>query len=264
MAGCEKSLNIKNKKKVYVFASDICIGSPQVLLFFVNEKDLLYAYRQYVIKEDIDHSFVWKKSEDEFFVLWKNQSGPIEFCGSGAYALASEIRECEGDCVVRIVSHKVNLRLEKKGQNVFLAMHGKLPLQVEGVGEYKLYTYPRTGIYLLQVTSKSELIENKWIGDHIEEIADKDVHCLCVFYWDEKKAVGHLRYFTPRYGRDEDHVTGSIHQFLTPLVASLYKKPEQEWFQHSGNGGFLYSYQKDDQILITENGIGSYLSTARI
>ena len=71
--------------------------------------------------------------------------------------------------------------------------------------------------------SKEELSNTGKLKEKEDEFQDIDVHSTCIFYIDSPNS-GELRYFVPRYGRDEDYVTGSVQSTLTPLVAKKIKQ----------------------------------------
>jgi len=63
------------------------------------------------------------------------------------------------------------------------------------------------------------------------------------------------RFFAPRYGINEDPVTGSAHTTLTPFWATRLKKTKLEALQLSKRGGRLTCEVKGDRILISGNAV---------
>jgi predicted PhzF superfamily epimerase YddE/YHI9 len=108
-----------------------------------------------------------------------------------------------------------------------------------------------TGIYLLHVNTPVESINYPWLVAYLEKKQLKNAHGFCVFGWQKENNIGKLRYFVPWYGRIEDHVTGSIHQYLTPLVAELFAVKEQSWTQLSALGGRITTRSENTRVLLS-------------
>ena len=107
------------------------------------------------------------------------------------------------------------------------------------------------GIYLLHLQDENLLQSDRWIETYLKQQALAGIHAFCAFVWDDESGRGVLRYFVPWHGRDEDYVTGSIHQYLTPLVNELYKKKEQIWTQLSASGGRIESACLNGQVRLS-------------
>jgi predicted PhzF superfamily epimerase YddE/YHI9 len=58
------------------------------------------------------------------------------------------------------------------------------------------------------------------------------------------------RYFCPKYGINEDPVTGSAHTTLIPYWADKLNKTSMIAKQISNRGGILYCTNLDDRVLI--------------
>ena len=63
------------------------------------------------------------------------------------------------------------------------------------------------------------------------------------------------RYFCPKYGIDEDPVTGSAHTTLIPYWADKLNKSSLTAKQLSKRGGELYCQNLENRVLIGGNAV---------
>ena len=63
------------------------------------------------------------------------------------------------------------------------------------------------------------------------------------------------RFFVPKYGIEEDPVTGSSHTQLTPYWSERLGKSKLQAKQISARGGVLLCEQKDNRVLISGSAI---------
>lgn len=233
---------------VHAFCSDKDPGSPQYLHLYASYEEMLSSYEQANVNDEWDHSHLYIK-EDNVHIRWKNKKGPIYFCGSGAYAAICFLIEKNKLKKLTLISNdqKFSVKQEHQIQLEIPSYHSEHLLERE---EGNLFHHSKSGIYLFQVRNENDLLNE----DLIKELKDQpEIHGLCVYYWDREKKEGALRYFVPWHGRDEDYVTGSIHQYLTPLVAGLWDAPHQRWRQMSSSPGILNSTFDDKKVNISGN-----------
>jgi predicted PhzF superfamily epimerase YddE/YHI9 len=214
-------------------------GSKQFLHLFENASDKDLALLNIDIKDEYDHSFVYLNNATAH-VTWRNKAGVIQFCGSGAYATAwyfclkrnMNTLTIKNDyhCLTASVNDNQNLMLKISKRNTGFFKEEKT---------YRIFTEKNSGVYLIEffdiekVTSVSFDQLYEMIGNQ------EDIHSVCVFYWDKKQARGYLNYYTPRYGRNQDYVTGSIHQYLAGLLQEREGAQNQYWTQLSSSPGEL-------------------------
>ena len=129
---------------------------------------------------------------------------------------------------------------------------GRCPILKFNSWDRIIYFNTDSGLFFLSLKNPDEIKDNILLKSYQMYIAERfagDVHGFCAFYW--YGAAGHLRYFTPWHGREEDYVTGSVHQNLTPLVHSLYNAEEQTWIQLSSSKGQVRSVYLDGKVSIS-------------
>jgi hypothetical protein len=239
-----------NEVLINVFQDDLLLGSPQIMHFFESELELETKFDKYQVENEIDHSFIFFNSPNSAIVKWKNKAGNIQFCGSAAYGISWLVSQFFGAKEFKLYSEKNELSSSTKNGSVYLEIPSILPEALKERDRGNLFLDSESGIYLFQALEESLLLDDQWIKNFLKDDQLLGAHGFCLFFWDKKKNTGKLRYFTPWHGRDEDYVTGSIHQYLTPLVHQLYGQSDQSWEQISKNGGRLTSSIKDQVVLL--------------
>lgn len=236
---------------VNTFCFDSHLGSKQYLHFFKDKSQLQSEFSRYSVNDEYDHSFIYIENSGLAQVLWKNKAGQIQFCGSGAYALAWIMGEVCQLSLFQIHSDFMKLNGRHCPENTLLEFEAKIPDSSVQFMSRKIYFNMNSGLFFLSLNSPDEIQDDELLRNYqlyITERFAKNVHGFCAFYWSGEE--GQLRYFTPWHGRDEDYVTGSIHQNLTPLVHSLFKAEEQTWIQVSSSKGQLRSVYLDNKVSI--------------
>lgn len=250
---------------VNTFCIDSHFGSKQYLHFFKDKSQLQSRFSSYSVNDEYDHSFIYIENPGLAQVLWKNKAGQIQFCGSGAYALAWIVGGVCQLTLFQIHSEFIKLNSRHYAENTLLEFEAKMPDSSFQFMSRKIYFNMDSGLFFLSLNSPDEIQDDKLLRNYqlyITERFANNVHGFCAFYWSGEE--GHLRYFTPWHGRDEDYVTGSIHQNLTPLVHSLYNAEEQTWIQISSSKGQLHSVYLDGKVSIKgECTIESYEALER-
>lgn len=219
---------------VNAFCSEQLLGSTQYLRFFDNLDDLNQDFNNYKIQDEFDHSFIYYDSNSKSLkAYWKNKSGPIQFCGSAAFALCwllnfSKIQK------ININSKFIESYFLKEETDFYLKFLAKEIIFLKESSLGKLYVNKDSGIFFLE--GQEKMLKKPWsfFNDFIKQEKLINIHGFCVFCFNRDKELGKLRYFVPWHGRDEDSVTGSIHQYLTNFIGG------DNW-QHWKQKGELYS-----------------------
>lgn len=245
---CLVKLNNTNPYRVETFYSDHFLGSPQFLYFCENETELEQKYLHLKVEDDFDHGLFYLSGQ-KAFAAWKNKKGPVEFCGSGAFALAWLVHELFGNYHLEILTKSVTLKARMGRGKVELSLPVHRPEKIIEHDSVEVFTYENSGIYFIRDADNANLKNKSW-EDYVHLLEGKEIKGIGLFQWDNGLALGKVRYFTPWFGRDEDHVTGSIHQYLTPLVDHYFFQGRQLWTQMSARGGVVKSKLMGDQVIL--------------
>ena len=228
-------------KAVYIraFCGGHHPGSVQVIHLFHTKNDAQAAAYQSQITDEFDHAFVYISLPNTAWITCRNKAGEIQFCGSGAYALAWLMLNDGTSTNAYIHSDYHVLTAQFNNKHCYLTIPNIHPQQMNVLGYEHMFVDMQSGIYLLKLTYLPQLADTLWLQSQIQRLNQHDIHGFCAFYWDRNLNQGQLRYFVPWHGRDEDYVTGSIQQYLTPLVHQLYGVKTQHWQQVSSSSGSL-------------------------
>ena len=225
---------------VRVFHTDTGPGAVQLIRLFQTRSHRDRAFRQARITHDCDYSFVHVESPGQISVRWKNKAGPITFCGSGAYAVAGLLFRLFRIRRMTIKGGRYRYGARRDSKSFWLSMPRRRMTLLQTTEDARLFYQPQNGILILEFSTSSQVRDTSKIRRYIQRL-DIELHGVCAFSFNRRSRQGVLRYFVPWHGRDEDYVTGSIHQWLTPLVYRIHRVCRQTWTQLSGSLGRLVS-----------------------
>jgi predicted PhzF superfamily epimerase YddE/YHI9 len=231
------------------FISDSSMGSPQHLHLFADEKTMTSEFISNQVKDEYDHSFIYY-GDDHILVRWKNKAGEIHLCGSAAYAIAWYYLTNSNEKNILIRTKNLKLHAKTVDDKVILEVPIKVPSLSLEHANYSVFCDHDSGIYFVQLRYLQELKDVNFKHLCTLTKSSGEIHGLCAFFWNNTTDEGHLRYFTPWHGRAEDYVTGSIHQYLSPLVKKIFNVSPQSWTQHSQSQGQLNSLVSKDCVAL--------------
>jgi hypothetical protein len=236
---------------VSAFCGDGMSGSPQFLHLYTEYDAMIAAFVQQNIVDEFDHSFAYFESAERAIVYWKNKAGAIQFCGSAAYGL-SWLAITQFDApALQITSRHISTTAAFNQGCVTMSIPSQKTQHLFTDSDGALFFNSESGVYLLNTPLSIELINYSWLLSYLSDKQLKNAHGFCIFSWRPQRGSGEVRYFVPWYGRIEDHVTGSIHQYLTPLVYELFSVKEQIWVQMSAMRGTLYSRYDNAKVFLS-------------
>ena len=244
-----------NTVSIRTFCTEIQPGSLQIIHLYNAKAAALIAAERSEVMDDFDHAFVYLNASNRAWVKWRNKAGEIQLCGSGAYALAWMMLKDKQGFQVEINSDNHTLVATSEQNKLCLTLPNIHPVEIYFLDDERMFVDKMSGIYLLELTSSNKLEDTQWLNSmmNMNRLSELGIHGFCAFHWDKKTNTGMLRYFVPWHGRDEDYVTGSIHQYLTPLIYDLYGVDTQEWYQCSSSHGTLTSVYQAEYVQISGN-----------
>lgn len=201
--------------------------------------------------DEFDHSYVYLQDERTLLTKWRNKACFIQCCGSGAYACAWLYHRNTGSREFKVIGEHVTLECQVVGGKLELKLPQTLPLPIEDILNMPVFMDETSGILFVQLASKQAVQNGHWLQNENPKNFLGNASALCIFAWDQPRGEGVVRYFTPRFGRDEDYVTGSVHRYLTPLVHNLFGATQQRWNQLSSHPGCLNSRLENNCVYIS-------------
>lgn len=224
------------------FFSESCQGDVHFIHQVFKKEDFL---KKYHFTDEYDHSVIYRQGT-EVYVRWFNHRGEFQFCGTGAF------------CIGHLLEEKgLELKIKGKFKSATFCQ-GKLSfLEKIVLPRREKLIFPKrkhffnleNQVHLIEV-SPEELRDFKLTQEVEEKYEEQKAGALVLFNFSLEKKRGLVRYFTPWYGRREDIVTGSVHQYLTPLVNQLYQVEFQQWEQCSEKGGLLQTEYRQGHVFL--------------
>ena len=214
-------------------------------------------------------AFVLKKDEGSWAIRWFTPVDEVELCGHATLAAAHVLFNHEG------VSATTKLIFEANKHTLKVAYEGKL----------LVLDFPMDKIHQIDFTDELDCFNLKpkeaWRGTeeyilvYDNQAQIKNAICdlkkatlidLCGFIITAPGASNTdfdfvSRYFSPKYGIDEDPVTGSAHTLLVPYWQKVLGKNEFKAYQMSARGGVLHCRALGDRALGDRVKIGGYATT---
>jgi PhzF family phenazine biosynthesis protein len=180
---------------------------------------------------------------DGFHLRWFTPKTEVDLCGhatlASAYVLFNLLGYSENR--IRFETRSGDLFVIRRGNELELDFPSKVPVKcdtpdllIEALGMEPLELYSNED-YVALLSSEQEV---RSIAPDFKTMCDIDTRGIIVTAPGDKVDFV-SRFFAPKYGIDEDPVTGSAHCVLTPFWAERLGKNELTARQVSARGGDL-------------------------
>lgn len=234
--------------EVKVFSSN---NSPGISQFLYPVTKFELENLKPKVLDDYDHSYFYYDAKTfSAKVRWFNKNGEIQLCGSGAYAVAKYLLQKFSANKVHLITCQNNLSAYSKNSLTHLVLPLIVYDKVEKVFGASVYSYEERGLYFFHLKEKDLLVNVNW-QDYYEKLGSPhNIHGIGFFCLEKDK--GWVRYFVPWHGREEDYVTGSIHQYLGIIASRQLNLDLIHWQQLSTSPGELKVEVLQSQAIITE------------
>lgn len=196
---------------------------------------------------------------DEFDIRWFTPSKEVELCGHAtlacAHVLFSHKKHPSNVCIFN-TRHRGKLIVERTAEYLIMDFPADPPQKV--VGEMGLTLSQtldlpikdiRRGLDDFLVVVEDPEIITEYQPD-FRTIAELDARGLIISSATDTKYDFISRCFFPRFGIDEDPVTGSAHTLLTPYWSEQLGKKKLMARQASGRTGEITCEMKDNRVLL--------------
>jgi len=193
---------------------------------------------------------------DPMEIRWFTPVAEVDLCGHATLAAAHAL----------FAHEKVQAR-----ELIFQSRRGTLKVAYEG--DLLVLDFPRDHIYPVDFTDQLDCFPEKPVATlrgteeyllvfeteaqiaqavcNLEKAAQIDLCGFIITAPSSREGVDFVsRYFSPKYGIDEDPVTGSAHTLLVPYWQSVMGKDTFHAMQISKRGGTLYCRAEGDRIKI--------------
>ncbi len=233
--------------QVDAFADEPFQGNPACVCLMDRQKP--DSWLQSVASEMnlSETAFVWP-TDELFHLRWFTPVAEVELCGHATLAashvlwLAGRL-DAKQAAVFQSLSGKLTAR--KIGDRIEMDFPSNRPVEVsapDGMLESLGIVNPvfvgfGASDVVVQVESESIV---KQLQPDFRALRNVDVRGVAVTAVSESREFDFVsRFFAPRFGIDEDPVTGSAHTMLAPYWSEILGKTELRAFQASTRGGCI-------------------------
>ncbi len=192
------------------------------------------------------------KNKDRYDIRWFTPKKEVTLCGhatlAAAYIIFNYLEIDSNSIVFDSVSGILNVNKE----DTLISL--SLPASMPELGENNPLFNVALGIAPLKILQKNDYIliyENEEVIKNIkpdfEALKNLDLRGVCISAKGEKSDFVY-RFFTPKYGINEDNITGSVCSQLVPFWAKIYGKNSLKAIQLSKRGGEILCQLDSDNV----------------
>lgn len=243
---------------VDAFTDKIFMGNPAavcVLESFPSEEIMQSIAAENNLSET---AFVFKEN-DRYHIRWFTPKSEIDFCGHATLATAfvlfnfySQDADTLNLCgqIGEFTVHKTGELIKMEFPAYKLEHIEITDMMIEALGTIPLAAYKDRDI-LFVLRDEDEVYD---LQPDMELISKLDGACVAVTAKGrEYDCVS--RVFAPRYGMNEDPVTGSTHCMIAPYWSRRLNKTNITAFQASSRTGILYCESVGDKVIISGKAV---------
>ena len=243
--GSSRSRTSGSKTKLYqidAFTDKVFAGNPAAvcpLESWLPDK----VMQSIAIENNLSETAFFIPAQDGYQLRWFTPMTEVDLCGhatlASAYVLFN-LLDFAGDRI-RFQTRSGDLFVERHGRELVMDFPSKMPVKcdtpellVEALGVEPLELYFNED-YVVLLSSEQEV---KTVSPDFKIMSEIDTRGIIITSAGE--TVDFVsRFFAPRFGIDEDPVTGSAHCVLTPFWAERLGKDALTARQISSRGGDL-------------------------
>ncbi|WP_294412587.1 PhzF family phenazine biosynthesis isomerase [uncultured Ruminococcus sp.] len=203
-------------------------------------------------------AFVVKENE-RYHIRWFTPKSEIDFCGHATLAAAFVLFNyyAQDADSLNLYGQIGEFTVRRSGELIrmefpaYKLKHIEITeIMIEALGTIPLAAYKDRDI-LFVLRDEDEVRD---LQPDMELISKLDGACVAVTAKGrEYDCVS--RVFAPRYGMNEDPVTGSTHCMIAPYWSRRLDKPEITAFQASDRTGILYCECVDDNVIVSGKAV---------
>lgn len=243
---------------VDAFTDKIFSGNPAAVCVLDNfpSEDIM---QNIAAENNLSETAFIVKENDLYHIRWFTPKSEIDFCGHATLATAFVLFNCyaQEDDTLTLYGKIGEFTVRKSGEltriefPAYKLEHIEITdTMIEALGTIPLAAYKDRDI-LFVLRDEDEVRD---LQTDMELISKLDGACVAVTAkGTEYDCVS--RIFAPRFGIDEDPVTGSTHCMIAPYWCKRLNKTNITAFQASERTGILYCECTDDKVIISGKAV---------
>jgi len=244
--------------QIDAFAENIFEGNPAAVVSL--EEWLPDALLQNIAQENnLSETAYFVKHGDGYHIRWFTPTTEVDLCGHATLACAHVIFEILGFQASEIVFHSKSGKLKVRKRNGLIELDFPASVITKcDIPNEITKAFGKKPIEVWQADDYVAVYENE--SDILSLSPDFNIlstlDCRGIIATAQGDNVDFVsRFFAPRYGIDEDPVTGSAHCALVPYWAKELGKEKLSAVQLSKRGGKLQCELRGNRILIAGKAI---------
>ena len=243
---------------VDAFTDKIFSGNPAAVCVLDNfpSEDIMQSIAS---ENNLSETAFVVKENDRYHIRWFTPKKEIDFCGHATLATAFVLFNYYAKVAdtLNLYGQIGEFTVRRSGELIRMEFpayrleHIEITdMMIEALGTIPLAAYKDRDI--LFILHDEDEVQN--LQPDMEFISKLDGACIAVTAkGTEYNCVS--RVFTPRFGIDEDPVTGSTHCMIAPYWSRRLNKPSITAFQASSRTGILYCECVDDKVIISGKAV---------
>ncbi len=249
------------KQKIYqidAFANRLFEGNP-AMVCPLEEWLSDELMQQIATENNLSETAFFVKKNSKYSLRWFTPKSEVDMCGHATLATAYVLFECMGydDKTIVFQTKSGELTVQKDGENFVMdfPVQTIIPCNIEKQIEEAFGLKPIAVFasmdYIAVFENEKDILSVKPNQALLKEL---DLRGVCITSG-SKEYDFVTRFFAPKYGIDEDSVTGSA---FTQLISYWSKKLNKKTLyakQLSSRGGELYCELVDDRVKLSGNCI---------
>ena len=243
---------------VDAFTDKIFMGNPAAVCVLDNfpSEEIMQSI---AAENNLSETAFAVKENDSYHIRWFTPKSEIDFCGHATLATAFVLfnyYEQSADTlnfygqIGEITVHKSDEQIKMEFPAYKLEHIEITDTMIEALGTIPLAAYKDRDILFI-LRDEDEVRD---LQPDMELISKLDGACVAVTAkGTEYDCVS--RVFAPKFGLNEDPVTGSTHCTIAPYWSRRLNKPDLTAFQASSRTGILYCECVEDKVIISGKAV---------
>ena len=208
------------------------------------------------MENNLSETVFFVKEEEKYHIRWFTPTAEVDMCGhatlASAYVIFEELQEQVNEIVFSSKSGDLTVKKETDGSlsmdfPIQKISQCKTPQQIIDSFAQKPIVCYRSMDYIVIFEDEKDVIEAQ---PNLELLKSLDARGVCIASVSQQYDFV-TRFFAPKYGIDEDPVTGSAFTQLVPYFYKTLDKQEFSCKQLSSRGGELFCELKGDRVEIS-------------
>ena len=244
--------------QIDAFASKPFEGNPAAICPLEEwlPDDILQAIAS---ENNLSETAYFVPGDNGFYIRWFTPTQEVKLCGHAtlatAYVLFNELG-CSGD-VIKFDSKSGPLNVRRQGEWLEMDFPSQppepcdIPQGIANAFKHRPIACLSAEDYLVVFEQEQEIAG---AAPNLFELSQLDLRGVCISAPGEHYDIV-TRFFAPRYGINEDPVTGSAYTQLVPYWAQRLGKTHIRARQISPRGGDVNCELKDDRVVIAGKAV---------